>query len=339
MNKMLKAMLAIVSTVVLVMAGCSPASIPEAEDGEEQSAYLLEANLLGEEAEFSVDGGGAIESKVELSSADGGISLSVDEGTVLLDQDGEPLRFIEVTVESDLPVLPQDAHIIGEAYNLEPQGAAFDPYLSLTLSYDPEELPEGVSEDDLYIAYHDGAEWHESPYKRLDTAVHSVTTQVYSFTVFAVLGPKEGAPKVGIHVGNLAPDFQLPNLDRESVSLYGLRGEPVMLNFWTTWCAPCRIEMPYLQGIHEEYSEQGLILLAINIGESSSAVEDFLQSRGYSFPVLLDTSGVVAQQYGALNIPTTYFIDEDGVIQSKRIGPFSGKGEIESELAKIMPVS
>ena len=332
MDKMLKAMLVIVSTAVLVIAGCSPVSTPQAEDGEEQSAYRLEVNLLGEESEFLVDSSGAIKSKVELSSADGGIGLSIDEGTVLLDQDGEPLRFIEVTVESDPPVPPEDAHIVGKAYNLEPQGAAFSPQLWLTLSYDPEEMPEGARENDLYIAYHDGAEWLKLPYKRVDNSGHSVTTQVYNFTTFAVLWSNEG-----IQVGNLAPDFQLPNLDQEPLSLYDLRGKPVVLNFWASWCGPCRIEMPYLQEIHEEYSEEGIVLLAINIGESPSAVEQFLQSNNYSFPVLLDTGGVVAQQYGAIYIPTTYLIDGDGIIQGKRIGPFISKGEIENELGKIMP--
>jgi len=144
------------------------------------------------------------------------------------------------------------------------------------------------------------------------------------------------APIEGIQVGNLAPDFQLSNLDYEPMSLNELRGKPVMLNFWATWCPPCKDEMPYLQEIHEGYSDEVLMLLAIDIGESPSTVEKFMQSNHYTLPVLLDTSGVVAQQYSILNVPTTYFIDGDGVIQSKRIGAFINTAQIEEQLSKIM---
>ncbi len=145
------------------------------------------------------------------------------------------------------------------------------------------------------------------------------------------------SPNEGIQVGNVAPDFQLPNLDYEPISLNELRGKPVVLNFWASWCPPCKDEMPYLQEIHEEYSGSGLVLLAINLGESLSTVENFLQSNDYSFPVLLDTRGVVAQQYRVINIPTTYFIDGDGIIQEKRIGAFINAAQIEEQLSKIMP--
>ena len=331
------------SASVLVIAGCSPGSTPQAVDGGEGGAtYPLAVNLSGEESEFLVDSQGVLKSKVEISSVGGGISLSIDEGTVLLSQDGEPLGTIDVVIASS-PPLAQDAYIMGTAYDLGPQGATFTPQLWLTLSYDPEELPEGVRENDLYIAYYDGTEWHRLPYKRVDANAHSVTTQVYRFTIFAVLAPKEStpsttpAPPQGTQVGNLAPDFQLLALDQQPVSLGDLRGKPVMLNFWASWCYPCVFEMPYLQEIHEEYSEEGLVLLAINMGEGPSTVEKFLLSNNYSFLVLLDTRGVVAQQYGAINIPTTYFIDEDGIIQERKIGAFISKTQIEEQLSKIMP--
>ena len=159
----------------------------------------------------------------------------------------------------------------------------------------------------------------------------------------AAPGPKEMSPSSvpasneGIQVGNVAPDFQLPNLDYEPMSLNELRGKPVVLNFWATWCPPCVDEMPYLQEIHEEYSDKGLILLAINIGESPTTVENFLQNNNLALPVLLDVGGVVAQQYSILRVPTTFFIDGDGVIQEKRIGPFINAAQIEEQLSKIMP--
>ncbi len=125
--------------------------------------------------------------------------------------------------------------------------------------------------------------------------------------------------------------------DGEPVSLGDLRGNPVVLNFWATWCRPCVLEMPLLEEVYQEYSDRGLIVLAVNVRESSSRVEEFVQSKELSFPVVLDTGGVVTQQYGTRYYPTTFFIDEDGIIQEKKRGAFFSKAEIEEKLTKIMP--
>jgi len=137
--------------------------------------------------------------------------------------------------------------------------------------------------------------------------------------------------------GELAPDFQLPNLEGQSISLSGFRGEPVLVNFWASWCSPCIYEMPFIQEVFEEWSGQGLVVLAINQGESLSTAKDFMQSNNYSFPVLLDISQDVALEYNVWGIPTTFFIDKDGIIQAIKIGPFSSKAEIEMGLSEIIP--
>ena len=138
-------------------------------------------------------------------------------------------------------------------------------------------------------------------------------------------------------VGKPAPDFQLQNLDGQSITLSKLKDKPVLINFWATWCRPCVSEMPYIQEIYEEWSGKGLIVLAINMGESSSKVEQFLQDHNLSLPVLLDTKQVVARRYNIRGIPTTFFIDKDGIIQVKVIGAFPNKEAIENRLSKIMP--
>ncbi|MBA7504253.1 Thiol-disulfide oxidoreductase ResA [subsurface metagenome] len=144
------------------------------------------------------------------------------------------------------------------------------------------------------------------------------------------------APSVA-RVGESAPDFQLENLDGQLISLSDFRGKPVLINFWATWCTFCRDEMPYLQQIYEEWSDKGLVVLTINIGESHLEVEMFLQISDLSLPVLLDTNEKVAQKYNVPPIPTTFFIDSDGVIREKIIGAFPSKGAIEKHLNKIMP--
>ncbi len=136
-------------------------------------------------------------------------------------------------------------------------------------------------------------------------------------------------------VGKRAPDFQLNTLDGQSVALSDLKGKPVLVNFWATWCDPCRGEMPYLQQVYDEWRGEELILLAINIAESPSQVAEFMQSQGLSFPVLLDSEADTAQRYNIRYIPTTFFIDKEGIIQGIKLGPFRSKEEIESSLSKL----
>jgi thiol-disulfide isomerase/thioredoxin len=109
-----------------------------------------------------------------------------------------------------------------------------------------------------------------------------------------------------------------------------------MLNFWATWCPPCRAEMPYLQQIHNEWTDRGLVLLAIDLGESSATVKSYLQSNNLSLPVLLDTRQEVGQKYNIRNIPTTFFIDKDGIIREIFFGAFPDKEIIERKLSKII---
>ena len=133
---------------------------------------------------------------------------------------------------------------------------------------------------------------------------------------------------------NPAPDFQLLNLDGQAVSLGDFRGRPVMLNFWATWCGPCRLEMPFIQEVSEdsEFAAKGLAILAINIGESPDTVKDFMEGYGLSFPVLLDTTKNVSLKYNVRGIPATFFIDKNGIIQDMKIGAFSSRAEIEWRL-------
>jgi len=95
--------------------------------------------------------------------------------------------------------------------------------------------------------------------------------------------------------------------------------------------------MPYIQQVYNEWHGKGLVVLAINIGESTSQIEEFMQSQGLSLPVLLDTRGSIAQRYNIMGIPTTFFIDKEGIIQEKIIGAFQNKAQIEKRLSKIIP--
>jgi peroxiredoxin len=95
--------------------------------------------------------------------------------------------------------------------------------------------------------------------------------------------------------------------------------------------------MPYLQQVYEEWSDRGLVLLTINMGGTSSQVEEFLQSHDLSLPVLLDTKRDLAARYNIRYVPTTFFIDRDGTIQVVKVGAFPNKEAIEGDLNEIMP--
>lgn len=128
---------------------------------------------------------------------------------------------------------------------------------------------------------------------------------------------------VGIQPGEAAPDFELETLDGEVVTLSELKGEKVMLNFWASWCPPCREEMPEMQEFYEEYKDE-INIIAVNYNEKDEKVSEFLDEFGYTFPTPLDRDGAIGNNYGVLTLPTTYFINTDGMIQEPRhIGPMT----------------
>jgi cytochrome c biogenesis protein CcmG, thiol:disulfide interchange protein DsbE len=122
--------------------------------------------------------------------------------------------------------------------------------------------------------------------------------------------------------GFLAPDFSLLNLQGETITLSELRGRPVLINLWATWCPPCRAEMPDMQTIFEAYHEQGFLILAINATyqDSAAATASFVEEYGLTFPILMDTSGEVSRQYQMRALPTSFFVDREGIIQEVVVG-------------------
>lgn len=122
-------------------------------------------------------------------------------------------------------------------------------------------------------------------------------------------------------VGFLAPDFTLPNTDGDDIALSELRGRPVVLNFWATWCPPCRAEMPALEQTWQRYGKEGVLILGINQGESQAVVERFARGTvDTTFPLLLDRRTEVGRTYAVRALPTTVFVDAEGRIQDIKVG-------------------
>ena len=117
-----------------------------------------------------------------------------------------------------------------------------------------------------------------------------------------------------------ATDFTLDLLDGKSVKLSDYRGKLVFLNFWATWCPPCRSEMPAMQALYDKLKDRGFVILAVDLAEEAGVVRDYIRANKLTFPVLLDTSGAVGGTYGAESIPTTYIVDREGRILARGIG-------------------
>jgi thiol-disulfide isomerase/thioredoxin len=115
-------------------------------------------------------------------------------------------------------------------------------------------------------------------------------------------------------------DFELLNLNGERIKLSDYHGKVVLLNFWATWCPPCRTEIPSLQRLYEEFEDEDFIILAVNLQEDKNWILSFMEGNKMSFPVLLDTNNKAWSLYGTSGIPTTYIIDKQGKMISRIIG-------------------
>jgi thiol-disulfide isomerase/thioredoxin len=165
--------------------------------------------------------------------------------------------------------------------------------------------------------------WLENP-KRwyLITAVVAVLGAGWTWLSAVPAAETTGGQIPSPREGFLAPDFTLATLGGESLTLSDFRGGPVIVNLWASWCPPCRAEMPAIQRIYEENRDRGLIVLAVNTTyqDSEGAAAAFLQEFDFTFPVLLDRQGTVSRQYQLRALPTTFFIDAQGVVQKVIIG-------------------
>lgn len=140
--------------------------------------------------------------------------------------------------------------------------------------------------------------------------------------------------------GFLAPDFTLDTLDGETITLSELQGRPILVNLWASWCPPCRQEMPAMQRMYEEFSAQGFTILAVNTTNQDSlpAVQNFVGEFGLSFPILLDRDGLVSDSYNLLALPSSFFIDRDGIIQEVVIGGPMAEALLRTRIERLLEV-
>jgi len=137
-------------------------------------------------------------------------------------------------------------------------------------------------------------------------------------------------------IGKSAPEFTLKSVDGSAISLSDFRGKKIILNFWATWCEPCKFEIPFFQEIYSEQTGNNVVVIAVDVKENAATVQDYANSKSLTFPILLDTDAKVVQKYclpGAL--PITLFIDAEGTIKARKIGAFRSQAEVESILDSL----
>lgn len=144
---------------------------------------------------------------------------------------------------------------------------------------------------------------------------------VYEFVSSTSEAEGEEEPDVGLEQGNLAPDFELETMDGETVKLSDFRGEKVMLNFWASWCPPCRAEMPDIQKFHEKNDG---VIVSVNLTETENSmrnVDEFVDEFDLTFDILKDEDTSVGNRYKAQALPTSYMINSKGEIHNIAVGP------------------
>ena len=146
--------------------------------------------------------------------------------------------------------------------------------------------------------------------------------------------------------GKFAPDFTLPDLNGNKVSLASYKGRPLVVDFWATWCTPCKVEIPWFEKLHDQYASQGLEIIGVSADDldkddpaklftEKRDIADFVSKMHMNYPILLDAASI-EKQYGGLDaLPTTFFIDRNGKIVASTVG-LAPRDEIEDNIRKAI---
>lgn len=164
--------------------------------------------------------------------------------------------------------------------------------------------------------------------------IRAIVLVLLASAVIYAVATKDKVKSLG--VGDVAPDFELVDLEGNTHRLSDYRGEGVFLNFWGTWCPPCKREMPHMETIHNELNGDGAHILTINIKDTLKEVENFSENLGLTFPIMRDKTESVKEIYNFKPLPTTFIINPDGVIE-QIISREMSEDEIREIMLSIRP--
>ena len=160
------------------------------------------------------------------------------------------------------------------------------------------------------------------------------------WTVVSRVSPDQSQVQTGSvpKEGFSAPDFTLSLLDGGEITLSELRGQVVLVNFWTSWCPPCRKEMPAIESVYRSYKDIGLVVIGLNLTaqDSKPDVSAFVKEMGVTFPIALDVNNAVGNLYRVTALPTSFFIDRNGVIRSVIVGGPMSEALIQSKVEELL---
>jgi peroxiredoxin len=169
-------------------------------------------------------------------------------------------------------------------------------------------------------------------------ALFAIATVAIHYEVKVALHRQRGSVhQLGnVKVGEPAPDFSLQDLSNHPVTLSSYRGQKVVvMDFWATWCGPCRMGMPGLQELQQKFKDRGVEILSVNQGEPADQVRDFIERKKYLFHVVLDSDGAVGSKYGVRAIPTLVAVDKEGAIRWLRVGYSDNEDELRRLLEQL----
>ncbi|WP_058307542.1 thiol-disulfide oxidoreductase ResA [Gracilibacillus massiliensis] len=167
----------------------------------------------------------------------------------------------------------------------------------------------------------------------------SILIVLFAALLFAVVSNITAEEDANVDIGDQAPDFQLKQVatnNEAALRLSDFEGKGVMLNFWATYCEPCEREMPYMEQLYPEYKEKGVEIVAISVDATEIVIDNFVDQYNLSFPILHDKNSQVLDAYGIRPLPTTYFIDENGVVVERVLGELTLE-RLEGYLKQIEP--
>ncbi|WP_075982179.1 thiol-disulfide oxidoreductase ResA [Bacillus massilinigeriensis] len=166
------------------------------------------------------------------------------------------------------------------------------------------------------------------------TIILAILAAAVIYTLYANF-TKEEVEKV--ELGKTAPDFALVDMNGQKHKLSDYKGQGVFLNFWATWCKPCKNEMPYINNQYQKYKDQGVQVLAVDVGESDIVVKEYADNLNLSFPIVNDKDGQVMTAYGIDPLPITFLIDKDGKVVEIHKGELVKEEVVQKFMEKIKP--
>ncbi|MCH2319486.1 MAG: TlpA family protein disulfide reductase [SAR202 cluster bacterium] len=159
------------------------------------------------------------------------------------------------------------------------------------------------------------------------TVIFLLAMLIAGFTIFlaiGVMGTTTATSRSGKElVGKKAPSFVAPKVGGQLVSLENYKNKPLVLNFWASWCPPCRDETPGMERIWRKYEDQGVVILGINVQDGEKEAERYISEFGVTFSNALDLDGSITVDYGVTGLPVTFFIDNDSVVTGRWVGSIS----------------